>query len=106
MYVQKKDARIYKRNQYERNRKNCLILLGGKCVNCGISDFDVLQIDHKIPILKSSKERVPQISLYFKILNGSIDKELLQILCANCHMKKSVSYSKSKRIENELDFNF
>lgn len=77
-------------NRYRKNRVKVLDYLGGCCSKCDISDYDVLQIDHVIPIKLPSSKRMPNIQMFFHILNDRLSKNDVQILCANCHMKKTV----------------
>ena len=64
-------------------------LLGGVCAACGISDTDVLQIDHIEPIRQQADERMSLKTFIKLLLRGDHPTDNLQILCANCHMKKS-----------------
>jgi hypothetical protein len=66
--------RKYANDRYFKMCTLVLDTLGGRCCICGQSDYDVLQIDHIIPILKSSYKRKPNIQLFFHILNGKENK--------------------------------
>lgn len=71
--------------------RNAVIeLLGGKCNRCSIIDARVLQIDHVKAIHreKSGKESGHKVAL--KILNGIIKLSEVQLLCANCHVIKTL----------------
>lgn len=92
----KEKERAYLRRRYSKNRVKILDILGGKCVNCGHSDYDVLQIDHIIPIKFPSGRRLSNMQMFFRILNGKLSPKELQILCANCHMKKTVMELRKK----------
>lgn len=88
---QREYQRLWRRNKVKQEREKCYSILGGKCVRCGISDFRVLQIDHKNPVKRKSDiirfetgTRLRQI-----IANGSRKIKDLQLLCANCHQIKT-----------------
>lgn len=61
--------------------------LGGRCVVCGESELGVLQIDHIIPVRRPSAKHSTTWNTVSQILRG--EKENLQLLCANCHQRKS-----------------
>ncbi len=96
-YKSLEDKRILYRRMYEKNRNKTLDLLGGSCRNCGISDYEILQIDHIEPISKDNKNRICNEKLFKGIVSGRLSIENLQILCANCHMKKTVIENRKKR---------
>ncbi|MGB2843280.1 MAG: hypothetical protein WBC02_00330, partial [Candidatus Aminicenantaceae bacterium] len=77
--------------EYRRNLKNkAYSKLGGKCVHCEESDFDILVIDHVDN--DGQTERVNGISLT-KIRNLILQGKhngRYQLLCFNCNLKKSV----------------
>ena len=50
--------------------------LGGKCIRCGESDPIVLELHH----IEGAKERT------IKTLETEIEKGLIELLCANCHL--------------------
>lgn len=77
----------YKR-QYRELREKVLKKLGGKCIKCLIDDKDVLQVDHIEPLRQP--KRIGNKLRFYGILNGSYSTDNLQLLCANCHMKKTV----------------
>lgn len=96
-YKSLEDKRKLYRRVYERNRNKTLDLLGGSCKICEISDYDVLQIDHIEPINKSCRNRLCNEKLFKRIVSGSLSLDNLQILCANCHMKKTVIEHRNNR---------
>ena len=78
-------------HEYKNNiRKFCFEKLGGKCVICGVSDINVMCIDH---INDDGKfERASGASLVKirnKILRGE-ELERYQQLCYNCNLKKFI----------------
>ena len=96
-YKSREDQRACERRKYERNRNKVLDLLGGSCEKCGMSDYDVLQIDHIEPINNNHKHRISNYKLFRGLASGFFELENLQILCANCHMKKTVMEHRNKR---------
>lgn len=66
----------------EKLRKECFGLLGGKCQNCGIDEADILEIDHIIPLRNEKIKRRD----YYEIKKHP---EKFQLLCANCHKRKT-----------------
>jgi hypothetical protein len=56
---------------------------GGKCRNCGNSDFRVLQINHKNG--GGSKEGKFGIRMYMAIVKGTRNIKDIELLCANCN---------------------
>lgn len=83
--------RIWKRKQRVRNRLKVIKLLGSQCIDCGIMDTRVLQIDHIKPILRAQEDRNKFLGseTISKILNQTIDKNSVALRCANCHMIKT-----------------
>lgn len=73
----------YAREFKQKIRLEVLKLLGGKCVNCGLTDIRVLQVDHIKPV--GQKNRLQQLELKKDILKNSTN---YQLLCANCNWIK------------------
>lgn len=63
-------------------------MLGGKCAECGTEDYSVLQIDH---INNDGHLEFTKGSFNFAhaIVKGRRKTDDLQLLCANCHHRKS-----------------
>jgi hypothetical protein len=75
---------------YSIKRKlKILELLGGKCSNCGISDPDVLELDHINNDGAENRKLGIDKSIYLKIASGKRTIEGLQLLCANCNFEKA-----------------
>ena len=78
----------------EKRRKLLQDLLGGRCVRCGIDDYDVLQIDHTSGGGLSERQTHPNggpawwNQYYLK--HPELAKKNLQVLCANCNIKKRI----------------
>jgi len=94
-YYQQNKEQISKnaRKRTLQIRTNVINRLGGKCMNCGIDDFRVLQIDHIYGEgKKDRKERFEGSPLkYYKFLLTKPLEEIkltYQILCSNCNWIK------------------
>lgn len=90
-----------------QRRLDLIEILGGmECRECGNYDERVLQIDHifgngqEMPLNKTE-------IMEFYILNPDIAFEELQVLCANCHIIKTLEngdrYKGKVKIDNSLD---
>lgn len=110
-------TRLYIKNHYNRNRgyylekakkRNaeikiviyeyiCKYLLKHPCVDCGESDLEVLEFDHKgeIPKFKAVSHMIRAQSKLYKIIE-EISK--CEVRCANCHRRKTAKQFKWFRI--------
>ena len=80
-----KNDYVLNKKQKMRDRKDAIIkALGGKCVNCGISDVRVLDINH---IDRHKKGMAPnrQFTTARRLKEWSKNLSNLELLCANCH---------------------
>lgn len=85
-YWEHHDKRAGRVRDYGRRmREEALSVLGGTCVVCGETDLRVLQIDHIKPI--RTKSRGARNGFHKSIVDGLVDN--LQVLCANCHARKT-----------------
>lgn len=74
---------------------SAMALLGGAaCNECKITDLDVLTVDHVRGDGGGSARTRSGVSMYRAILNGVVDKAVLQVLCLNCNVKKGSVPSK------------
>lgn len=92
-YYEKNKEQIIAKNtvhtrKYEKRNRAWLIayLRQNPCVDCGNSDIEVLQFDHREPELKTK--------MVYQFLCSSLERMIEEvnkcdIRCANCHMKKS-----------------
>jgi len=72
-------------------------MLGDKCINCGEDDIDVLQVDHINDDGKKDRDKYTGLQFFRESLKTPIEsKKRLQILCANCNIRK-------QRIREEFD---
>ena len=85
----KKKERERSRIRYYENRRQCIDKLGGKCVECGVTEN--LQFDHINPLEKSfaiseTLHFSPKMKKEVKF-----DEELnkCQLLCPRCHLEKT-----------------
>ena len=68
---QKKYQRLWRRKRAIQDRIRAYKLLGGECINCGITDGRVLTIDHIEPELRPNNHGYSSTRLKAKIVNGS-----------------------------------
>jgi len=67
-------------------------MFGNKCAHCGYDkNILVFQIDHIKPILRKVGEADPHEHIWLKLAAGSIKPDGLQMLCANCHVIKTLT---------------
>jgi 5-methylcytosine-specific restriction endonuclease McrA len=91
-------SRKYQNARHQRLRLEILDKLGGKCVCCNNDDKRVLQIDHIVEILRG-KNKLPRSSswtLISRIYRNIEDLTNIQLLCANCHMIKTVQSQRAR----------
>lgn len=82
--------RHWQRAQRLKRKTAAIEFLGGRCKRCGYKEnIHALQIDHIKPVLRSYRGQESGSDMYRRIMNGSIKKEELQVLCANCHSIKT-----------------
>jgi len=72
-------------------RIDVIIAYGGKCCYCGITDFDVLTVDH----IKNNgsihrKSGMNSRPLYYFLKKNNYPKDDYQLLCRNCNWKKEI----------------
>lgn len=83
------------KSHYVSKRARALKHLGGKCVNCGNDDLEVLEGDHLYNNRKSC-QILDLIKLYNK---NMLESEHIQLLCRNCHRKKTNIWHSLKALE-------
>ena len=69
-----------------RTKIRAIRVLGGACKICGERDMRVLQVDHIIPVSKNHEKR-QWGAQRFRV--AAKNPRAYQVLCANCHMKKT-----------------
>lgn len=93
---------VFSDERIQKYRKIIFEYFGSFCVKCGISDFDVLTVDHinndgyklnnKIHTRRESYHK-----LIKRIESGENLKKYLQLLCWNCNYKKHLQNNRIKR---------
>lgn len=88
-----KDAGLYRRYR-QRIREKLFEVFLPVCSLCGVTEPDVLQFDHKAPLKRSEERRQSgmasgRANLWRALLEGLENPFNLQVLCANCHVKKT-----------------
>lgn len=64
-----------------------ITLFGGKCAECNITDWRVLELNHLNGNRKDDIEKYKSLAkLYRAVLNGERTTEDLNLLCANCNV--------------------
>jgi hypothetical protein len=88
--------RLHSTHSLEKRRLAFLTAMGGKCIQCGFSDWRALQVDHvhgggsaERKALKSNSK-----AFYAKVL---ANPEAYQLLCANCNWIKKYENKESGR---------
>ena len=103
IYMRKKRAEYREKNREhlalsarQRNRKLKQLLMdkyGGKCVGCGETELTVLTMDHINDdgyIERQLRKEHKKVSSWYVDLLKSERRIDLQILCANCQMRKKI----------------
>ena len=85
----KQRRRYMDKARRERKRSKAIDILGGCCVVCGIDDKDVLHFDHIEPLKRKTNGIKKQRENYYYVLSINEPSEVYQLLCANCHTKKT-----------------
>ncbi len=70
----------------QKRRREVLTALGGQCVQCGIADYRVLQIDHVNGGGSKEHKTMSRTTFITKVLADKDDN--YQLLCANCNWIK------------------
>ncbi len=79
-------------NRNHAATKNRLLdIFGGWCALCGEKDPVVLMFDHKAPIHRNDGRRgsAGSNSLLSNLRKGADNPFNVQVLCGNCHMRKT-----------------
>lgn len=92
-----KHAQRRLRERRQELRKKLQQAIGGKCVDCGITDYRLLDFDHKDP-----KTKLISIS---QSLNLSFDDLLVEtkkcdLRCPNCHRLKTIRHGDNDAYKN------
>jgi hypothetical protein len=76
------------REWYHNKRMEAFEKLGGKCCECGESDWTCLQIDHIHGGGVQHHKKVQSYGIIIAVLTDPDAKSKYQLLCANCNWKK------------------
>jgi hypothetical protein len=89
--------REYLRQRNLRLRLEALAKLGGRCVNCGIDDIRVLQIDH---IAGGGMKELKKMhyGAYHENVIAEARNNKYQLLCANCNWIKRHHFKESSSV--------
>jgi len=83
-------SRALQNNTRHSIRSKCFDTLGGKCLKCEITDYDVLCVDHIEDDGKQERESgVASITIWRKVIRSS-NPGRYQLLCFNCNLRKSI----------------
>ena len=84
-------------NKDKNKRIELVLYLGGICVSCGYSDLRALVLDHKNGDGYLDRKILGTKIARYYIKNLEEAKEMLQVLCSNCNMIKSVEHDEHNR---------
>jgi len=73
---------------------------GGKCLHCGISDIDVLVLDHIFDDAQEDRAKNNHsggVHMYAKLRKLGWPKDKYQLLCHNCNYKKELNRRRLSR---------
>lgn len=80
-----------RRKRDAETKRKALEILGGRCVHCGETDQRCLTIDHKYGAELGRDDNMRGgIALQRAIVSGRADLSELQLLCANCNLRKRI----------------
>ena len=82
--------REWKRKQRARYKARVIELLGPGCVRCGNDDVRLLELDHIVPIKRPSRGVSSGDEAWRKVATGAAPAADFQLLCANCHVLKTI----------------
>lgn len=82
----------------QRVRRRLIEALGGRCVQCGFSDWRALQVDHVNGDGRKDPHRYGSRYAYSKIVLANRDR--YQLLCANCNWIKRYECGEHGRTED------
>ena len=89
----KEKMQAYARQRLFEIKTQAMNILGGKCVDCGITDVRVLQVNHKAG--GGQKEQLFGGDMYRAIISGERKTDDLDIRCANHNI--IYEYERGKR---------
>jgi 5-methylcytosine-specific restriction endonuclease McrA len=90
--------RLRQRRANEQAVSRLFAVLGAWCRFCGETDRVVLQVDHCIPV---GRRHGGVASLWRRLRLGKESPHNLQVLCANCHARKTAIEARARRLPSE-----
>ncbi|KKM06705.1 hypothetical protein LCGC14_1741310 [marine sediment metagenome] len=84
---------------YDRQKIIVFDYYGGKCITCGETDYDMLEMDHINDDGCGHRKEVGRKIYRWIIRNNFPDN--LQLLCANCNLKKEMELYNKKIVNND-----
>ena len=93
-YIREQRREVQRRSRVRR-RSLAIDALGGSCIECGNSDYRVLEFDHVKPIQWRTNGKVKMNgqqntnTINAMVKAGDDPSSVYQLLCANCHKIKT-----------------
>jgi len=89
---QREYERLWKQKEQLMIREKVSEMFNNRCAKCGYCEnILAFQIDHIKPLLRKNKEDFGGDQTWRKLYRGKITKDNLQMLCANCHVIKTLT---------------
>lgn len=92
--MSKERKRVYARKYRDACKKKLFEALGNKCQNCGIDNYLLLEIHHKIALMRRGNGGGGDMTSYLKQYKAGLE---LELLCANCHILADIQDGTTKR---------
>jgi hypothetical protein len=94
----REQLRQYSRNRRKKGRALCRQIVqdhlrSHSCTDCGESDIQVLEFDH----LRDKAHNISQLYRYGSLSKLKIEIAKCEVVCANCHRRRTYSRSDSWR---------
>lgn len=101
---QKQEGRYARQRQITRNREYIAsVLMTAKCMDCPTDDWLVLEFDHRDPAEKhDAVTRMVNDGIALDRIKVEVAK--CDIVCANCHTRRTIKRAKSWRLSFVLQF--
>ena len=93
-YTREQRREVQRRSRVKM-RGMAIDALGGCCIECGIDDYRVLEFDHVRPIQWVTNGKVKMNgqqntnAINAMVKAGDDPSSVYQLMCANCHKKKT-----------------
>ena len=83
------------RKRYQEKRRWAIRYLGGACVQCGNTNYEDLQFDHKVAGTRFGNGVSMVLTWRKEVLIQELEK--CQLLCVACYLEKTKQERKAKR---------